>query len=184
MAGDDAPPRLDPAVAARRDAAMRHIRTWGDPALKTPGRPVERFDDELRGDIERMADLMDAALGAGLAATQLGALRRVFVYRLVPDGPLHVVVNPEVEWASEDVERFEEGCLSLPRLWFEVERPAEVRVRAFDEWGDERVIEAAGPEASVLQHEIDHLDGVLVLDRVDRAQRRDAVRELRERQAS
>ena len=103
----------------------------------------------------------------------------MLVYRLGPDAPLGVVVNPEIEWTSEDVECFEEGCLSLPGVWLEVERPAAVRVRARDEWGEERVIEAA-TEASVLQHEIDHLDGVLVLDRVGREQRRDAVRRLRE----
>jgi peptide deformylase len=184
MAGEDAPQTVDPAVAARRAAALAHVRMWGDPVLRTAARPVEDFDDDLRAEVARMAALMDDALGAGLAATQLGALRRVLVYRLGPDAPLGVVVNPEIEWTSEDVERFEEGCLSLPGVWVEVERPAAVRVRARDEWGDERVIEAAGPEASVLQHEIDHLDGVLVLDRVGREQRRDAVRRLRERLAA
>jgi peptide deformylase len=184
MAGEDAPQPLDPAVAARRAAALAHVRMWGDPVLRTAARPVEDFDDELRAEVARMAALMDDALGAGLAATQLGALRRVLVYRLGPDAPLGVVVNPEIEWTSEDAECFEEGCLSLPGVWLEVERPAAVRVRARDEWGEERVIEAAGPEASVLQHEIDHLDGVLVLDRVGREQRRDAVRRLRERLAA
>ena len=184
MAGEDAPQPLDPAVVARRAAALAHVRMWGDPVLRTAARPVEDFDDDLRSEVARMAVLMDDALGAGLAATQLGALRRVLVYRLGPDAPLGVVVNPEIEWTSEDVECFEEGCLSLPGVWLEVERPAAVRVRARDEWGEERVIEAAGPEASVLQHEIDHLDGVLVLDRVGREQRRDAVRRLRERLAA
>jgi peptide deformylase len=184
MTDEGAPPPHDPEVTARRAAALAHVRQWGDPVLRTAARPVEVFDDDLRAEVARMAALMDDALGAGLAATQLGALRRVLVYRLGPDAPLGVVVNPEVEWASEELERFEEGCLSLPGVWLEVERPAAVRVRARDEWGSERVIEAAGPEASVLQHEIDHLDGVLVLDRVGREQRRDAVRRLRERLAA
>jgi peptide deformylase len=184
MADEDAPPPIDPEVAARRAAALAHVRQWGDPVLRTAARPVEVFDDDLRAEVVRMAALMDDALGAGLAATQLGALRRVLVYRLGPDAPLGVVVNPELEWTSAEVERFEEGCLSLPGVWLGVERPAAVRVRARDEWGSERVIEATGAEASVLQHEIDHLDGVLVLDRVGREQRRDAVRRLRERLAA
>jgi peptide deformylase len=182
MADDDAaPPPLSPEAAARRDAALARVRKWGDPVLRTAARPVDRFDDELRAEVARMARLMDDALGAGLAAPQLGALRRVVVYRLGPEAPLGVLVNPVIEWAGDELEVFEEGCLSVPGVWFEVERPARVRVRTRDEWGEERVIEAAGPEASVLQHEIDHLDGLLVLDRVDREQRRAAVRSLRER---
>lgn len=173
------PTELDAEAIARRDAALRHVRKFGDPALRERARPVEAFDDALRAEVARMGELMDDALGAGLAATQLGALRRVLVYRL-PDGPLKVLVNPELEWASPATELFSEGCLSLPGVWVEVRRPAAVRVRAHDEWGEEIVIEAEGPEASVVQHEMDHLDGVLILDRIPREERKEAMRALRE----
>ena len=111
---------------------------------------------------------------------QLGISQRLLVYRVGPDAPVGVVVNPVLEWASEEREPLEEGCLSLPGVLVEVERPVHVRVRARDERGEEQLIEASGLEARVLQHEMDHLDGVLILDRTTRDQRKQAMRALRE----
>ncbi len=175
-----APPPLDPEVRARRDAALRHVRILGDPILKTKARAVERFDDELREEVARMAVLMHDALGIGLAAPQVGISHRVLVYRVEPDSPTAALVNPQIEWSSRDEEISEEGCLSLPLIHVEVERPVAVLVRARDEHGDELVIEATGLEARVIQHEIDHLDGILILDRTSREQRKAAMRALRE----
>jgi peptide deformylase len=177
----DAPPPLDEETLARRDAALAHVRAYGDPVLRERARPVETFDDALREEVETMAALMDDALGVGLAATQVGILHRVLVYR-VPDDPdsgVHVLVNPELEWSSEERESFPEGCLSLPGVWVDVERPARVRVVARDEHGEEVRVDAAGAHASVVQHEMDHLDGVLILDRIPREARKGAMRALR-----
>ena len=172
--------RLDPETRARRDAALRLVRKYGDPVLKSRALPVERFDDGLREEIRRMGDLMNDALGIGLAATQLGVMHRVLVYRVDPDAPVAAVVNPVLEWSSRDAEALEEGCLSLPNVLVDVERPVHVRIRAQDETGEEILIEASGLEARVLQHEMDHLDGVLILDRTSRDQRKQAMRTLRE----
>ena len=176
----EAPPPLDPEILARRDAALRHVRKLGDPILKTKARPVERFDDELREEVERMGVLMHDALGIGLAAPQVGIAHRVLVYRVEPDSPVVALVNPEIEWSSRDEEISEEGCLSLPMIHVDVERPVAVLVNARDEHGGELVIEASGLEARVIQHEIDHLDGILILDRTSREQRKAAMRALRE----
>jgi len=177
-------PELDPETAARRAAALAHVRTFGDPVLRARAVPVERFDDELRAEIGRMAAIMRDGLGVGLAATQLGVMHRVLVYRVGADAPLAAVVNPEIEWRSDEQETLEEGCLSLPGVHVDVERPVYVRVRGRDQQGDEVSVEASGLEARVLQHEVDHLDGVLILDRTDREQRKQAMRELRERAES
>ena len=172
--------RLDPETRARRDAALRLVRKYGDPVLKSRALPVERFDDGLREEIRRMGDLMNDALGIGLAATQLGVMHRVLVYRVDPDAPVAAVVNPVLEWSSRDEEVLEEGGLSLPNVLVDVDRPVHVRIRAQDETGEEILIEASGLEARVLQHEMDHLDGVLILDRTSRDQRKQAMRALRE----
>jgi peptide deformylase len=172
--------RLDPETRARRDAALRLVRKYGDPVLKSRALPVERFDDGLREEIRRMGDLMNDALGIGLAATQLGVMHRVLVYRVDPDAPVAAIVNPVLEWSSRDDEALEEGCLSLPNVLVDVDRPIHVRVRAQDETGEEILIEASGLEARVLQHEMDHLDGVLILDRTTRDQRKQAMRTLRD----
>ena len=176
------PERLDPEVVARRAAALRHIRKFGDPVLRTRARPVERFDESLRDEIERMGALMLDAIGVGLAATQVGVLHRLLVYRVQQDSPVIALVNPEIEWKGGEEEIMEEGCLSLPGILVEVERPLHVRVRARDEAGEEIVVEATGLEARVIQHEVDHLDGVLILDRTSRDQRKEAMRALREAQ--
>lgn len=177
---EDEQSTLDPEVALRRRQALSHVRQFGDPVLKTRALEVETFDEELRTQAARMAALMDDALGIGLAATQVGLLNRVFVYRVEPDSPTNVVINPVVEWSSDEQEVFEEGCLSLPAVHVDVERPLHIRVRARDIDGAPIVIEASGLEARVIQHETDHLDGVLILDRIPRSARKEAMRAMRE----
>jgi peptide deformylase len=176
------PAELDPETRERRDAALRHVRRLGDPVLRSRALPVERFDDDLRAEVERMGELMHDALGIGLAATQLGVLHRVLVYRAYIDDPVTALVNPELVWSSDELESAEEGCLSLPGVHVEVERPARVRVRAQDANGEPIEIEAEELEARVIQHEIDHLDGILILDRISREARKEAMRAMREAQ--
>jgi peptide deformylase len=171
---------LDPEAAARRAAAMSFIRRLGDPILKSRATPVDRFDDSLRTQVARMSGIMRDAFGMGLAAPQLGISQRLLVYTVGHDAPVIVLANPELEWAGGESESLDEGCLSIPGITLDVERPVHVRVRALDEEGEERLVEASGLEARVIQHEIDHLDGVLILDRASRESRKEALRELRE----
>jgi len=171
---------LDPVLAQRRAAALSQIRKFGDPVLKTRARPVERFDDALRSEVERMGALMGDALGVGLAAPQVGVLHRLLVYRVQLQAPAAALINPEIEWRGRELESMEEGCLSLPGVLVDVERPLHVRIRALDERGEPLVVEASGLEARVIQHEIDHLDGVLILERTTREHRKEAIRALRE----
>jgi peptide deformylase len=179
---EGAPPvaELNPETRARRDAALRRVRKFGDPVLRTSALAVDRFDSALAAEIEHMGELMHDALGVGLAATQIGVLHRVLVYRAYAEDPLTALVNPVIEWTGEELETAEEGCLSLPGVHVEVERPAQVRVRARDASADEIVVEAEGLRARVIQHEIDHLDGILILDRISREQRKQAMRAMRE----
>jgi peptide deformylase len=181
---EDAPEadELDQETRERRDAALRFVRKLGDPVLRATALPVERFDDALRAEVERMGELMHDALGVGLAATQLGVLHRVLVYRAHSEDPLTALINPEIEWESEELETADEGCLSLPGVHVPVERHAQVRVRARDGQGEELVVEAEGLEARVIQHEVDHLNGVLILDRISREARKEAMRAMREAQ--
>ena len=176
-------PALDPETRARRDIALKLVRKYGDPVLRSRALPVDRFDDRLAEEVKRMGQLMHDSLGIGLAATQVGVMHRVLVYRVEQDAPVAALVNPEIEWAGDETEVMDEGCLSLPGVLVEVERPVHIRVRGRDERGDGLLIEATGLEARVIQHEIDHLDGVLILDRTPRDQRKQAMRELRERLA-
>jgi peptide deformylase len=171
---------LDPEARARRDAALRQVRKLGDPVLRASAVAVERFDERLRAEVRRMGELMRDALGVGLAATQIGVLHRVLVYKAYEDDPVSALVNPVLEWQSEERESREEGCLSLPGVHVEVERAVRVRVRAQDPYGQELVVEEEGLPARVIQHEIDHLNGMLILDRISREARRDAMRALRE----
>src|ERR1700735_2419151 len=113
---------LDPEVRARRDAALRQVRKFGDPVLRTTALPVDRFDESLAQEIEQMGELMHDALGIGLAATQLGVLHRVLVYQAYSEDPVTALVNPEIEWADDELETLEEGCLSLPGVHVEVGR--------------------------------------------------------------
>lgn len=181
LAGEsDAERPLAPDLAARRDAALAHVRKFGDPVLRTRARPVAQFDDALRDEIARMGTLMNDALGIGLAATQLGVLHRVLVYRVQQQAEVAALVNPVLEWKGREQESAEEGCLSLPSVHVEVQRPVHVRVRAQDEYGEPILVEASGLEARVIQHELDHLDGILILDRTSREERKQAIRDLRE----
>ena len=175
-------PPLDPEAAARRSAALSFVRKWGDPVLKSRATPVDRFDETLQQQVQRMAGIMRDAIGVGLAAPQLGISQRLLVYRIGSDAPLVTLVNPELEWHSEDAEILEEGCLSIPSVAVDVERPIHVRIRAKNEHGEERLVEASGLEARVIQHEMDHLDGVLMLDRASREDRKEALRALREQE--
>jgi len=143
---------------------------------------LARFDDALRAEVARMGELMGDALGVGLAATQVGVLHRLLVYRVQQQAPVAALINPEIEWSGKEQEIAEEGCLSLPAVLVDVERNVHIRVRARNEFGDPIVIEASGLEARVIQHEVDHLDGVLILDRTSREQRKEAMRALREAQ--
>jgi peptide deformylase len=172
--------RFDEEFHARRAAALAHVRKWGDPVLKSRARAVDRFDDALRAEVDYMRGIMHDAYGVGLAAPQIGTSNRVLVYRVQPESPIVALVNPTFEWMGKETEVIEEGCLSLPNVHVDVERPVHVRARALDEHGETVIIEASGLEARVLQHEVDHLDGVLMIERCPRDQRKEAIRTLRE----
>ena len=171
---------LEAELLERREAALAHVVKFGDPVLKSVASPVAEFGPELRAEVERMIAIMRDGMGVGLAATQLGVLRRLLVFQAGHDGEPTALVNPQIEWSSEEGSIAEEGCLSLPRVSMDVERPLHIRVRGRDAEGEEIEIEASGLEARVLQHEIDHLDGILILDRTTREQRKGALRALRE----
>jgi len=171
---------LDAELLERRDAALAHVVKFGDPVLKSKASPVREFGPGLRAEVDRMISIMRDAMGVGLAATQVGVLRRLLVFQAGPDSQPTALVNPEIEWVSDEVVVAEEGCLSLPRVSMDVERPLHARFSGRDLDGEEVRIEASGLEARVLQHELDHLDGVLILDRAPRAQRKGALRALRE----
>jgi peptide deformylase len=164
----------------RRAAALEHIRKFGDPVLKSRASEIQSFGPELAREAERMIAIMRDAIGVGLAATQLGVMHRLLVFQAGPDASPTAVANPMIEWLSDEEVIAEEGCLSLPRVAVDVERPLFARVSGVDIRGEPLEIEAAGLEARVLQHEIDHLDGVLMLDRAPRDQRKAALRALRE----
>jgi peptide deformylase len=175
----EGPEGLEPEVLERRREALGLVRQFGDPVLKSKASPVTDFGPALVEEAERMIAIMSDALGVGLAATQLGALRRMLVFRAGPDSEARALVNPEIEWRSEEAAVAEEGCLSLAAISVDVERPVHARLRGRDLAGEPLLIEASGLEARVLQHEVDHLDGVLILDRTPREQRRAALRALR-----
>jgi len=175
---------LTPQERARRQLALRVIRKLGDPALRSVALPVAVFDRYLRNEARRMAEIMADADGIGLAATQLGIMHRLLVYRVDPEAEPTALANPRIVWHSEELELGEEGCLSIPGVHVQVERPRAVRVQAQDLRGRELTVEAEGLEARVIQHEIDHLDGILILDRIDTEQRREAMRALREARAA
>jgi len=182
-AEDAEPPVLDEETRARRSSAMTEIRAFGDPVLKSVASLVTEFDAELETEATRMIELMHDALGVGLAATQLGAMRRLLVFQAGPDAEPRALVNPRVEWTSELTISAEEGCLSLPRIVVDVARPLHARISGVDTSGESILLEASGLEARILQHEIDHLDGVLILDRTERVQRRASMKALREGEA-
>jgi peptide deformylase len=147
------------------------IRQWGDPALHERARLVDSFDDLLRAQAVRMSKLLDRADGAGLAATQVGVLQRMFAFRFHPDEPIDVLVNPSIVDAADEYTTFVEGCLSFNSVAVAVRRPAWVHVRGQDVHGEFREWQCSGFAASLMQHELDHLDGVLTLDRADHGER-------------
>lgn len=155
------------------------IRTFGDPVLKSAARPVDVFDDALPRLASEMIDSMREHEGVGLAATQVGRLKRIFVASLEDEE--YVVVNPVIENRSEETETDTEGCLSLPGVQVEVERPTGITVTGYDVSGSPIKLEATDLLARIIQHEIDHLDGITILERTDRESRREAMRGLRER---
>jgi len=171
---------LEAELLERREAALAEVVKFGDPVLKSVASPVREFGPQLRADVERMIAIMRGAMGVGLAATQLGILRRLLVFQASADSEPTALVNPEIRWLSDEAVVAEEGCLSLPRVSMDVERPLHALVEGLDLDGERVRIEASGLEARVLQHEIDHLDGVLIIDRAPRAQRKGALRALRE----
>jgi peptide deformylase len=178
--GDDAVAELDAQTRERRDAALAQVRTFGDPVLKSPAANLASFGPELEREAAHMVSIMRDALGVGLAATQLGIMHRLLVMQAGLDATPTAIVNPELEWLSDELAIAEEGCLSLPGVTVDVERPLYARVRGRDVHGEPLLVEASGLEARVLQHEIDHLDGMLILDRTEREQRKGALRALRE----
>lgn len=176
---DDEARELDEETLERRRIALGEVRQFGDPVLKSRASEVTDFGADLEQEAERMIGLMQGALGIGLAATQLGLMRRILVFQAGPDAEPRAIVNPDVEWTSEELVTAEEGCLSLANILVDVERPLHARISAVDLGGSPILLEASGLEARVLQHEIDHLDGILILDRTERDQRRGALRALR-----
>jgi len=166
---------------AWRAAALRLVRQYPDPALRNAASPIGDVDDDVQRLAERMVDVMDRAHGVGLAAPQLGILRRILVYRAGEDDDAKVLINPQLTERSDETEVGTEGCLSLlgGELQVPVERHSRVRVAGLDAAGNPVDHDAEGFEARVIQHEIDHLDGVLIFDRAADGERREALRELR-----
>ena len=162
---------------ARRLLALSRIRQYGDTVLRMKAREVETFDDDLVRLVERMTALMHEANGVGLAATQVGVLRRLFVF--VDEGEDRVLVNPTITKTSEETELDDEGCLSLRDVLVPVERPTTVTIEGFDARGEPVKLELEPPTSRVVQHELDHLDGVLIIDRTDDESRRTALARLR-----
>jgi peptide deformylase len=172
--------QLDPEREARRRVALAQIRQYGDPVLRMRANDVESFDGDLARLVERMTALMQEANGVGLAANQVGVLRRVLVMQPNEEEPI-ALVNPVLRESSEELETDDEGCLSLPGVTVPVERRLRVKVEGLDPDGNEVSFEFEGLTARVLQHELDHLDGVLILARTTDDARREALAVLRPR---
>jgi peptide deformylase len=165
---------------AREMVARSQIRQYPEPVLRTPATEIGEFSDDLRALVARMTRLMDDANGVGLAGNQVGLLRRLLVYRPDrEDAEARALVNPSIVERSDELESDEEGCLSLGPLRVPVERNVRVSVEARDENGEAVRVDAEGLEARILQHEIDHLDGVLIIDRTTPEARREALAALR-----
>ena len=173
--------KLDPEREARRRVALAQIRQYPDPALRMRAHGVEDFDKDLARLVERMTALMRDANGVGLAATQVGVLRRLFVYQATEDEDPAAVVNPRIEVRGEERATDDEGCLSIQGVHVPVERATAVLLVGKDVTGGDYRRELEGPAARVAQHELDHLDGVLMLDRTTVAARKAAMAVLRPR---
>jgi len=172
--------KLDAEREARRRVALAQIRQYGDPVLRMRASDVQSFDGDLGRLIERMTALMQDANGVGLAATQVGVLQRVLVMQPT-EGDAFVLVNPTVASRSDELDLDDEGCLSLQGVTVPVERSATIRIEGKDEQGNDVSIDFEGLPARVVQHELDHLDGVLILDRTTEEARREALAILRPR---
>jgi peptide deformylase len=172
---------LDAEREARRRAALAQIRQYPDPALRLPANEVEDVGDAVAELVERMTRLMQEARGVGLAAPQVGVLRRVLIYQTSDEDPVAVLLNPRVTASSDEEETADEGCLSLgaASVVVPVPRPVSVTVEAVTPEGEPLTVDAEGLEARVIQHELDHLDGVLTIDRTTPDDRRRALGELR-----
>ena len=170
--------QLDAEARARRRLALAQIRQYPDPVLRMQAREVESFDVDLRRLVERMRGLMADASGVGLAATQVGVLRRVFVFQRGEEETL-VLVNPRIVERNDETEVADEGCLSLPGVLVPVERSTAVTIEGTDERGEQVRLELTELPARVVQHEVDHLDGTLILDRTTAEARREALASLR-----
>jgi len=172
---------LDAEREARRRAALAQIRQYPDPALRLPANEVEDVGDAVTELVERMTRLMQEARGVGLAAPQVGVLRRVLVYQTSDEDPVVALVNPRVTSSSDEEETADEGCLSLgaASVVVPVPRPVSLTVEAVTPEGEPLTVDAEGLEARVIQHELDHLDGVLTIDRTTPDDRRRALGELR-----
>ena len=167
-------------LSRREREARKEIRVIGDPVLREHALTVTAFDRGLRKLAKRMIRIMHDAPGVGLAAPQIGVLQRLLVYD-VDDDP-RVLVNPQLDEFSEESEETDEGCLSVPGVTMPVSRPVSLRVRALDASGEPLEFHAEGLVARVIQHELDHLEGVLIVDRTSRSARAAALRELRDRE--
>jgi peptide deformylase len=167
-------------LEARRQLALAQIRQYPDSVLRMQAPPVENFDDDLRRLVTRMGELMKDANGVGLAATQIGVLRRVFVFARDEDD-VAVLVNPEIVRRGDEAETDDEGCLSIQGVTMPVERPISVRIEGRDETGQEVAYDLEGTPARIVQHELDHLDGTMILDRTTPEARREALAALRPR---
>ncbi|HEU4449140.1 MAG TPA: peptide deformylase [Gaiellaceae bacterium] len=172
---------LDAEREARRRAALAQVRQYPDPVLRMRANDVEADDESVGRLVERMTRLMQEARGVGLAAPQIGVLRRVLVYQTSDEAPTTALVNPRVTRTAEERESAEEGCLSLgaATVVVPVERPVSLTVEAVTPEGEPVTVEADGLEARVIQHELDHLDGVLIVDRTTPDDRREALGRLR-----
>ena len=173
------PKERDPEAEARRRLALGQIRQYPDPVLRMQAREVENFDGDLRRLAERMTQVMRDASGVGLAATQVGIIRRVFVFQPDSDEDPVAVVNPRLAERSDETTMEDEGCLSLIGVQMPVERATSVRLEGRDLEGGELSMELTGHAARVVQHELDHLDGVLILDHTTEDARKAALAHLR-----
>ena len=165
---------------ARRQLALAQIRQYPDSVLRMAAPPVEEFDDDLKRLATRLGELMKDANGVGLAATQVGVLRRVFAFVPAED-EVGVLVNPEIVRRGDETETDDEGCLSIQGVTMPVERSTSVRIEGRDATGEEVAYDLEGTPARIVQHELDHLDGMLILDRTTPEARREALAALRPR---
>ena len=173
--------KLDPEAEARRRLALAQIRQYPDPALRMRAREVEEFDADLGGLVERLKHLLKDANGLGLAATQIGVLRRVFAFLPEIEQEPVIVVNPSFAATSDERESDTEGCLSLQGVRVPIERPTKIVLTGRDTDGAEVRYELEGYGARIAQHELDHLNGMLIIDRTDDEHRKEALGTLRPR---